>query len=414
MARRYFGTDGVRGVVGEFLTPELVERLGRAAALWSGAEQGLRRPGHARVGRRARGGVRARGRLGRRRLRRSAACCRHRPSRCWRSTSACVITASHNPPEYNGVKFFDGRGRKLTDESEEQIEALLAAPPAPTQGAVEQRRDRDRLVSRARARALRLRPDRAAHRRRLRERRVLGPRPARRSAGSAPRCTRSPTSPTARTSTSAAARPTRALLQRTVRRAEASTSASRSTATATGCSRSTSTASWSTATRSSPILALDLGVDLVAVTVMTNLGFHALMRERGIRVVTTDVGDRYVLEALAARGRARSAASSRATSSACATTSPATGCASALLLCAALKGRTLSEAAAVMPRFPQVKENVRVAERSSLRRSRPRSSALNAEWDGRGRVLVRASGTEPLIRVLVEAENEEFAAGGLC
>ena len=46
------------------------------------------------------------------------------------------------------------------------------------------------------------------------------------------------------------------------------------------------------------ILALDLGVDLVAVTQMTNLGFHALMRERGIRVVTTDVGDRYVLEAL--------------------------------------------------------------------------------------------------------------------
>ena len=49
----------------------------------------------------------------------------------------CVITASHNPPEYNGVKFFDGRGRKLTDESEEQIEALLAAPPADNQGTVE-------------------------------------------------------------------------------------------------------------------------------------------------------------------------------------------------------------------------------------------------------------------------------------
>ena len=50
------------------------------------------------------------------------------------------------------------------------------------------------------------------------------------------------------------------------------------------------------------ILALDLGVDQVAVTVMTNLGFHALMRERGIRVITTDVGDRYVLEALQREG----------------------------------------------------------------------------------------------------------------
>ena len=50
------------------------------------------------------------------------------------------------------------------------------------------------------------------------------------------------------------------------------------------------------------ILTLDLGVDLVAVTAMTNLGFHTLMRERGIRVVTTDVGDRYVLEALQREG----------------------------------------------------------------------------------------------------------------
>ena len=50
------------------------------------------------------------------------------------------------------------------------------------------------------------------------------------------------------------------------------------------------------------MLALHLGVDLVAVTVMTNLGFHRLMAEHGIRVVTTDVGDRYVLEALRREG----------------------------------------------------------------------------------------------------------------
>ena len=61
------------------------------------------------------------------------------------------------------------------------------------------------------------------------------------------------------------------------------------------------------------VLALDLGVDTVAVTTMTNLGFHRLMEEHGIRVVITDVGDRYVLEALRARGRCCSAASSRAT-----------------------------------------------------------------------------------------------------
>ena len=111
------------------------------------------------------------------------------------------------------------------------------------------------------------------------------------------------------------------------------------------------------------ILALDLEVDLVAVTLMTNLGFHALMREHGIRVHTTDVGDRYVLEALKREGGVLGGEQSghviylrdHVTGD---------GLAAGLLLCAALRGRTLSEAAAVMPRFPQVKENVPVAEES--------------------------------------------------
>ena len=111
------------------------------------------------------------------------------------------------------------------------------------------------------------------------------------------------------------------------------------------------------------ILALHLGVDLVAVTQMTNLGFHRLMGERGIRVLTTDVGDRYVLEALWREGGVLGGEQSghviylrdHVTGD---------GLAAALLLCAALRGRTLSEAAAVMPRFAQAKENVRVVARS--------------------------------------------------
>ena len=67
-----------------------------------------------------------------------------------------------------------------------------------------------------------------------------------------------------------------------------------------------------------------------------------------------------------------------------------------------------------MPRFPQVKENVRVAEKELTPAIVTEVARLNAEWDGRGRVLVRPSGTEPLIRVLVEAENAGVAAGGLC
>ena len=107
------------------------------------------------------------------------------------------------------------------------------------------------------------------------------------------------------------------------------------------------------------VLALALGVDQVAVTVMANLGFHRLMEERGIAVDVTDVGDRYVLEALRREGALLGGEQSghviwlgdHVTGD---------GLAAALLLCGALAGSTLSEAVGVMPVFPQVKENIRV------------------------------------------------------
>jgi phosphoglucosamine mutase len=157
------------------------------------------------------------------------------------------------------------------------------------------------------------------------------------------------------------------------------------------------------------ILMLHLGVDLVAVTVMANLGLHRLADEHGIRVVTTDVGDRYVLEALRREGGLLGGEQSghiiylhdHVTGD---------GLAAALLLCAALEGRTLEEAAAVMPRFPQAKENIRVASKDLPQALRDEVNRLNKRLDGRGRVLVRPSGTEPVIRVLAEAEDAEEAA----
>jgi phosphoglucosamine mutase len=161
------------------------------------------------------------------------------------------------------------------------------------------------------------------------------------------------------------------------------------------------------------MLALHLGVDGVAVTTMTNLGFHRLMEERGIRVVVTDVGDRYVLEALRRDGLLLGGEQSghliwldgHVTGD---------GLVAALLLCRALAGRSLSDAAAAMPRFPQAKRNLPRAGRGPL------SDALleavenvNTELDGTGRVLVRPSGTEPVVRVLAEAETPE-AAEALC
>ena len=155
------------------------------------------------------------------------------------------------------------------------------------------------------------------------------------------------------------------------------------------------------------ILALELGVDVVAVTTMTNLGFHRLMEERGVRVVTTDVGDRYVLEALHREGGMLGGEQSghiiclrdHVTGD---------GLASALLLCKAVRGRTLSEVASVMERFPQVKQNLPRATRGPLPQSLLDAVArVNAELGGEGRVLVRPSGTEPLVRILAEAPTKE-------
>src|SRR5437868_9554741 len=135
MARDYFGTDGVRGIVGEFITADLVERLGKASALWSGRGRvfigrDTRSSGEELEEAFARGVASAGG---------SAVLAGVVPTPAvalLRLDLGVVITASHNPPEYNGVKFFGADGRKLRDEQEERIEALLDAD-APGGGSID-------------------------------------------------------------------------------------------------------------------------------------------------------------------------------------------------------------------------------------------------------------------------------------
>src|SRR2546423_1514874 len=156
------------------------------------------------------------------------------------------------------------------------------------------------------------------------------------------------------------------------------------------------------------ILADHLEVGIVAVTQMTNFGFHRFAEERGIRLLTTEAGDRYVLEALRREGGLLGGEQSghiiylkdHVTGD---------GLAAAMLLCAALDGRTLAEAAAVLPRYPQAKENVRVATKDLSDDLFAEIERVNDELDGSGRILVRASGTEPVVRVLAEAENPRKA-----
>jgi phosphoglucosamine mutase len=153
----------------------------------------------------------------------------------------------------------------------------------------------------------------------------------------------------------------------------------------------------------------------VAVTVMTNFGFHRAMADAGIEVATTPVGDRHVLAELLRRGWALGGEQSGHIIDT-GFVPAGDGIASALLALEALGGRDLAERGA-MEKLPQRLVNVRVAQREALEQAAEVWAAVERESGGlagRGRVLVRPSGTEPLVRVMVEApaegECDEIAA----
>jgi phosphoglucosamine mutase len=410
MGRRYFGTDGVRGIVGEDLTPQLVERLGRAATLWVDG-------GAVFIGRDTRSsgpelerafasGVASAGG--------NAVMAGILPTPAVALLAldlGIVISASHNPPEYNGVKFFDRSGRKLTDVEEEEIEALLDAEPQnPESGQIDDLEVAvdsylDHVLDRFGADLVGLRVGvdcaNGAYS-------AIAPR-AFEDCGA--QVVTIGTEPDGSNINVGCGATDLGALQQLVR----------DQGLAIGVAfdgdgdRMLAVDEHGDALDGDQILAilaLELGVDAVVVTKMTNLGFHRLMEERGIRVVTTDVGDRYVLEALAKENAALGGEQSghiiylhgHVTGD---------GLAAALLLAAALKGRSLAELAAVMPRFPQKQENVRVARKELSDAVRHEVDRVNAQLDGNGRVLVRPSGTEPVVRVLAEAETDEEASN-LC
>jgi phosphoglucosamine mutase len=146
----------------------------------------------------------------------------------------------------------------------------------------------------------------------------------------------------------------------------------------------------------------------VAVTVMTNYGFHRAMEDAGIEVATTDVGDRYVLAELLRRGWALGGEQSGHIIDTGFVPS-GDGTASALLALEALAGSDLCDRSA-MRKLPQRLVNVRVRDRGALDGAEAVWAAVQRASEalaGRGRVLVRSSGTEPLVRVMVEAPRED-------
>jgi len=402
--RRYFGTDGVRGVVGEDLTPELVERLGKAATLWAGG-------GPVLVGRDTRASgpeleeALARGIVSAGGIAVLAGVLPTPAVALLAEGLGAVISASHNPPEYNGVKLFN-EGRKLADDEEEAIEELLDARV--TGGGSSESLDGagERYVAQIVERfgsdlgGLRIGVDCANGAFSALAPRVFEQLGAEVTAiGVTPDGTN--------INVNCGATDLVALSHKVIE---------------AGCDlgvafdgdgdRMLAVDERGEALDGDQILAvlaLALGVDFVAVTVMTNLGFHRLMAEHRIRVVTTPVGDRYVLEALREEGGLLGGEQSghviwlgnHVTGD---------GLAAALLLCGAVRGRTLSEAASVMQRYPQAKRNVRVSKLDLPQSVLDEVDRVSAELGDRGRVLVRPSGTEPVVRVLAEVENAEDAA----
>ena len=420
-SRRLFGTDGVRGRAGEFLTADLALRLGHAAVCVTQSrapqvlivrdtrESGQMFEAALAAGITAAGGdavfggvlpspgaaVLA-GRLG--------------------FDLAAVVSASHNPYHDNGIKFFSRDGTKLDDDAEARIErAVLSADEPPT------------MAERAgRTRALRGAADDYLRELELRfkdldlsGKRILldcangaayrvGPEIFRRLGADVDVVAAEPDG-------------------RNINERVGSTHVDRLAEAIGGAGYDAGFAFDGDADR---VLAVDRDGNVidgdeiiavaalhlhargdlpgpgVAVTVMTNFGFHHAMKAAGIEVVTTPVGDRHVIAELLQRGWALGGEQSGHIIETRFVPS-GDGIAAALLTLEAMGGRDLTERDA-MEKLPQVLVNVRVRDRDALEGARELWEAVDRESQAladKGRVLVRASGTEPLVRVMVEAPD---------
>jgi len=424
LSRRLFGTDGVRGVAGEFVTAELALALARAATgraapdrrarvlvVRDTRESGEMLEAAVAAGVAASGGEALLGGV----LPTPGApllLARHGLD------LAVVISASHNPYRDNGIKFFGGDGFKLSDDTELEIEAALGQPPPPTTAVGAVRRldgalddylaglhDRFATLDLSGRRILLDCANGSTHR--------AAPEIFARLGAEVDVLAADPDG-------------------RNINDGCGSTHVERLAETVRGRGHDAGFAFDGDGDR---VLAVDRngvvvdGDELialaavhlraagrlpgngVAVTVMTNYGFHTAMRAAGIEVATTPVGDRYVLEALRERGWALGGEQSGHIIDMGFVPS-GDGIAAALLTLEALAGADLAERHA-MEKLPQRLVNVRMADRAVLAAataaSREAIEHEAAALEGRGRVLVRPSGTEPLVRVMVEAPTEDEA-----
>ncbi|HUL83903.1 MAG TPA: phosphoglucosamine mutase [Actinomycetota bacterium] len=424
---RLFGTDGVRGVAGEELTRELAHGLGRAAVVVLGRHGA----GNARlvVGRDTREsgewledalteGIREAG--GDVLL----AGVEPTPAVAFMTvdlgaSSGVVISASHNPAEDNGIKFFARDGMKLPDRLEDEIEAELARPADPSvepgeilpvgdarerylrhlEGAAEARLDGMAVVvDCANGAASQMAPE--VLRRLGAEVHAINAAPDGRNINDG--C--------------GALHPEVVAAEVVRRHADAGVCHDGDADRALFADAAGAVIDGDQVLAASAIAMRERGAlagGVVVATVMSNLGLAIAMRDAGIELVRTAVGDRYVLEEMERRGATLGGEQSgHVIFRQHATTGDGLLTAVRFLSLAAARGVSLAELAGAMRRRPQVMVNIRVADRDGITEERAVEEAVAAAevaLGSGGRVLVRASGTEPLIRVMVEAETEATA-----
>ena len=416
MTRTLFGTDGVRGVAGEFLTAELALRLARAATGRAGVDRpqvlivrDTRESGEMLECAVAAGVAAAGGRA----LLGGVLPTPGAPLLIARHgfDLGVVISASHNPYRDNGIKFFGGDGFKLSDATELEIEALLRVAPAPGAGV-----GRVGPLHGALEDYLRALEERFSGLD-LTGRRIAVDCANGATAWAAPEIFRRLgadvdvlfAAPDGRNINAECGSTHLAPLIAHVRAGGHEAGF----ALDGDGDRVLAVDSEGTVVDGDELIALGAlhrREPGVAVTVMTNFGFHTAMRDAGVEVATTPVGDRYVLEALRERGWALGGEQSGHIIDMGFTPS-GDGIAAALLTLESLEGGPLKERHA-MEKLPQTLVNVRLRARGALAEAPRVDAAIKAEsaqLEGRGRVLVRPSGTEPLVRVMVEAPTAEEA-----
>lgn len=410
-----FGTDGVRGVADTELTPSFLRSLGAAAARVLGDGSPFL------VGRDTReSGPRVFGDLAAGLGRVVDLGVVPTPAVAFlsaeRGLPAAMISASHNPYPDNGVKFFLPGGRKLSDEVEEELESALgsaaagAAPSIETDPSAVASYERHVAESAGSLDGLHVVIDCANG-----AASEIGPRVLRAMGA---RVDVLFDAPDGRNINEGCGSTHPEALQQAV----AAAGADAGLAFDGDADRVLAVDAEGRLVDGDQLLAL-LAVDLrgqgrlhgdtVVVTVMSNLGLRLAMAREGIAVHETAVGDRYVLEALEAGGWSLGGEQSgHIIFRDLATTGDGLLTGVQVLDAVRRSGRSLAELATVMERLPQVLRNVRVGQRDGLEDAAAVWAAVGA-WEERlgerGRVLLRPSGTEPVVRVMVEAADHDTA-----